>query len=238
MTVDLPGGKNFRHQRAERLRLPDGKVELIEPDWVGKLAGFTLLFEALVLMLAQQMPFAAVARIVGESWQTQVYFRRESEPYITLSLAGTRPQAGVSSAEVGLKLVWDLIRHPRVSEHNVAYVLDAQNRIIGHSDMFTRALDAQGQAVDHVDLSLFQRDLSGLAQVQAKSPAVRTCCTCPACGRSRRRFRRLTPSRRWASIRPTPRPAPPIRGTWACRAGRVSTAYFLRTSPRWVYDQL
>jgi hypothetical protein len=54
--------------RVPRLRLPDGKVALIEPDWVGKLAGFTLLFEALVLMLAQQMPFAAVARIVGESW--------------------------------------------------------------------------------------------------------------------------------------------------------------------------
>jgi len=51
-----------------RVRLPDGKVALVEPDWVGKLAGFTLLFEALVLMLAQQMPFAAVARIVGESW--------------------------------------------------------------------------------------------------------------------------------------------------------------------------
>ena len=49
--------------------LPDGKVALIEPDWVGKLAGFTLLFEALVLLLAQQMPFAAVARIVGEGWR-------------------------------------------------------------------------------------------------------------------------------------------------------------------------
>jgi hypothetical protein len=45
----------------------DGKVALIEPDWVGKLAGFTLLSEALVLMLAQQMPIAAVARNVGES---------------------------------------------------------------------------------------------------------------------------------------------------------------------------
>ena len=33
----------------------------------GKLSGFTLLFEALVLMLAQQMPFAAAARIVGVS---------------------------------------------------------------------------------------------------------------------------------------------------------------------------
>jgi hypothetical protein len=41
---------------------------LVEPDWVGKLAGFTLLFEALVLMLVQQMPFAAVARTIGESW--------------------------------------------------------------------------------------------------------------------------------------------------------------------------
>jgi transposase len=63
----------FQHEchlevRVPRVRLPDGKVVLVEPDWVGKLSGFTLLFEALVLMLAQQMPFAAVARIVGESW--------------------------------------------------------------------------------------------------------------------------------------------------------------------------
>ena len=96
-----------------------------------------------------------------------VYLRRQSEPYMILSLAGTRREAGVSCAEVGLKLVWDLIQHPRVSEHTVAYVLDAQDRIIGHSDMF----NAQGQAVDHVDLGLFQRDLSGLAQVQAARAA-------------------------------------------------------------------
>jgi transposase len=56
------------HVRVPRVRLPDGKVALVEPDWFGKLSGFTLLFEALVLMLAQQMPFAAVARIVGLSW--------------------------------------------------------------------------------------------------------------------------------------------------------------------------
>ena len=62
----------FQHEcylevRVPRVRLPDGSVRLVEPDWVGQLDGFTLLFEALVLMLAQQMPFAAVARIVGES---------------------------------------------------------------------------------------------------------------------------------------------------------------------------
>ena len=41
---------------------------LIDPPWAGKLSGFTLLFEALVLTLCQQMPFAAVARMTGESW--------------------------------------------------------------------------------------------------------------------------------------------------------------------------
>jgi len=63
----------FQHEcylevRVPRLRLPDGRVVLIEPEWGGHLSGFTLLFEALVLMLARHMPFAAVARLVGESW--------------------------------------------------------------------------------------------------------------------------------------------------------------------------
>jgi transposase len=63
----------FQHEcylvvRTPRVKLPDGRVVQIEPDWFGKLSGFTLLFEALVLALAQQMTFAAVARLVDESW--------------------------------------------------------------------------------------------------------------------------------------------------------------------------
>jgi transposase len=62
----------FQHEchlqvRTPRVKLPDGKVVLVEPEFAGKLTGFTLLFEALILLLARQMPFAAVARIVGES---------------------------------------------------------------------------------------------------------------------------------------------------------------------------
>lgn len=62
----------FQHEchlqvRTPRVKLPSGSVRLVEPDFAGRLSGFTLLFEALVLMLAQQMPFAAVARVVGES---------------------------------------------------------------------------------------------------------------------------------------------------------------------------
>src|SRR5918996_86143 len=72
--------------RVPRVKLPDGKVALVEPDWAGKLAGFTLLFEALVLTLAQQMPFAAVARIVGESWH-RVY--AICTKYVELAIAMT-----------------------------------------------------------------------------------------------------------------------------------------------------
>lgn len=62
----------FQHEchlrvRTPRVKLPDGSVRIVEPEFAGRLAGFTLLFEAMILMLAQQMPFAAVARIVGES---------------------------------------------------------------------------------------------------------------------------------------------------------------------------
>jgi len=62
----------FQHEcvlevRTPRVKLPDGSVQLVKPPFAGKLSGFTLLFEALVLMLAPQMPFAAVARIAGIS---------------------------------------------------------------------------------------------------------------------------------------------------------------------------
>jgi transposase len=62
----------FQHEchlqvRVPRVRLPHGAVRQIDPDFAGRLNGFTLLFEALILMLVQQMPFSAVGRIVGES---------------------------------------------------------------------------------------------------------------------------------------------------------------------------
>ncbi|WP_244323292.1 helix-turn-helix domain-containing protein [Paraburkholderia dipogonis] len=57
---------------------------MVEPDWVGQLNGFTLLFEVLVLMLVQQMPFAAVARAVNLSWHRVHAIRSR---YVELALA-------------------------------------------------------------------------------------------------------------------------------------------------------
>ena len=63
----------FEHEcylevRVPRIKLPDGRVALIEPPWAGKLSGFTLLFEALVIALCREMTFAGAARLTGLSW--------------------------------------------------------------------------------------------------------------------------------------------------------------------------
>jgi signal transduction histidine kinase len=91
----------------------------------------------------------AVARKV---YYGPVYFRRESEPYMTLALAGTRKDAGVSIAEVNLKLIWDVVSQIKVGERGHAYVVDPQGRLIAHPD---------------ISLVLRNTDMSGLAQVRA-----------------------------------------------------------------------
>src|SRR5215468_368159 len=81
-----------------------------------------------------------------------VYFRRESEPYMTLALAGTRKDAGVSIAEVNLKLIWDVVSQIKVGERGHAYVVGSQGRLIAHPG---------------ISLVLRNTDMSKLVQVRA-----------------------------------------------------------------------
>ena len=62
----------FQHEcelevRVPRVKCPDGSVRQVTPPWAGKLSGFTLLFEAFVLLLCREMTFSGVARVTGLS---------------------------------------------------------------------------------------------------------------------------------------------------------------------------
>ena len=81
-----------------------------------------------------------------------VYFRRESEPYMTISLAGARRENGVSIAQVNLKLIWDVVSGIKVGDNGHAYVVDGDGRLIAHPD---------------ISLVLRNTDMSKLAQVQS-----------------------------------------------------------------------
>ena len=76
---------------------------------------------------------------------------------MTLSLAGTRRDAGVSIAEVNLKLIWDVVSKIKVGDRGQAYVVDARGRLIAHPD---------------ISLVLRNTDMTRLAQVQAAQRGV------------------------------------------------------------------
>src|SRR5438309_11153213 len=94
--------------------------------------------------------------VAQKGYYGPVYFRRESEPYMTLALTGTRRDAGVNVAEVNLKLIWDVISQIKVGERGQAYLVDAQGRLIAHPD---------------ISLVLRNTDMTRLAQVQAARTA-------------------------------------------------------------------
>lgn len=114
----------FQHEcfldvRVPRVKLPDGAVRLVEPPWAGQLSGFTLLFEALVLSLCREMPFAAVARLVGESWHRVAAI---AERYVEMALA----QADFSAVR---ELAIDETSRARGHEY-VTLAADAEQRAV------------------------------------------------------------------------------------------------------------
>ena len=153
------GSKRYRHLhffqhecylevRVPRVKLPSGAVRQVEPDWAGRLSGFTLLFEALVLMLAREMPFAAVARLVGESWHRVAAI---CQHYVDLALA----QADFSAV--------------------TALAIDETSRARGH-DYITLAADAERRVVLFVtegrDAGTIQRLADDLAAHGADIKAI------------------------------------------------------------------
>jgi transposase len=105
--------------RTPRVKLPNGSVRLVEPDFAGRLNGFTLLFEAFILMLSGQMPFAAVSRIVGES-----------------------PHRVLAVCEKYVEMACGLADHSDVT----ALAIDETSRARGHSYV-TLAADADARRV-------------------------------------------------------------------------------------------
>jgi signal transduction histidine kinase/HAMP domain-containing protein len=73
--------------------------------------------------------------IAKRTWYSPVYFRKESEPYISMALAHAGRKPGVTVAEVNLKLIWDVISAIKVGKGGYSYVVDPRGRLIAHPDI-------------------------------------------------------------------------------------------------------
>jgi signal transduction histidine kinase len=71
----------------------------------------------------------------GKPFFGPVYFREESEPYMTIAMSGKGQDAGVTVAEVNLKFIRDVVSQIKIGKAGYAYVLDSRGNLIAHPDM-------------------------------------------------------------------------------------------------------
>ena len=71
----------------------------------------------------------------GRTWFSPVYFRKDTEPYMTIAVAGTTSEIGITVAEVNLKFIWDVISRIKIGEKGIAYVVDSRGQLIAHPDI-------------------------------------------------------------------------------------------------------
>ena len=91
----------------------------------------------------------------GRSYFGQVYFVRESEPYMTIAVPIERFAGdilGVLIAEVNLKYIWEVVSRIKVGQAGYIYVVSADGDLIAHPD---------------ISLVLQKRRVKDLPQVQA-----------------------------------------------------------------------
>jgi signal transduction histidine kinase/CheY-like chemotaxis protein len=70
-----------------------------------------------------------------KSYFGPVYFVEESQPYMTIAMAGLRPEFGVIIAQINLTFIWDVVSQIKVGKSGDAYVVDDKARLIAHPDI-------------------------------------------------------------------------------------------------------
>jgi hypothetical protein len=125
-----------------------------------------------------------VEAVANKVYYGPVYFRRQSEPFMTIAVAGQTSRqrdAGVSVAEVGLKPVWDVVSQIKplmggwgggqgyvADARRTAYVVDAQGRLIAHPDLKLVLLNCPSQDYRYYGMpASCYADMSKLAHVRA-----------------------------------------------------------------------
>ena len=94
----------------------------------------------------------------GQPWFGPVYFRKETEPYMTIALRSGGDNGPVIVTDVNLKFIWDVVSRIKIGEKGKAYVVDGSGFLVADPD---------------IGLVLRKTDLSQLAHVKAALAAAK-----------------------------------------------------------------
>ncbi len=82
---------------------------------------------------SQEPAFAGARR--GQTWYGPVYFRKETEPYMTLAVRAGGDNGPVTAADVNLKFIWDVVSRIRIGGKGKAYVVDRNGFLVADPDI-------------------------------------------------------------------------------------------------------
>ncbi len=121
----------------------------------------------------------------GQPWYSPVYFRKETEPYMTVAIRSGGDKGPVTVAEVNLKFIWDVVSRIKVGQSQdgkgKAYVLDKAGNLVADPDIGLVLRKTNLGALEHVkdavktdnksgEPAMISHDLSGTTVLTAVAP--------------------------------------------------------------------
>ena len=100
----------------------------------------------------------------GQTWFGPVYFRKETEPYMTMSLRSGGDKGPVTVAEVNLKFVWDVVSRIKIGDKGKAYVVDNHGFLVADPDI--------GLVLRKTDLSQLPHVAAAIAADKSGDPTM------------------------------------------------------------------
>ncbi len=151
------GANPAEQRRYEYLKLLRQAPAITEVAWIDASGREQLRVSRLAMDVAGAgTDYAGDARFLeakgGRTWYSPVYFRKETEPYMTIARPAGGAGGGVTVAEVNLKFVWEVVSRIQIGKAGLAYVVNSAGTLIAHPD---------------ISLVLQKTDMSRLAQVAA-----------------------------------------------------------------------
>jgi signal transduction histidine kinase/putative methionine-R-sulfoxide reductase with GAF domain len=90
----------------------------------------------------------------GKPWIGPVYFRKETEPYMTIAVRSGSDAGPVTIADVNLKFIWDVVSRIKIGEKGKAYVVDSNGFLVADPDIGLVLRKTSMSHLPHVNAAL------------------------------------------------------------------------------------
>jgi signal transduction histidine kinase len=103
----------------------------------------------------------------GQPWFGPVYFKKETEPYMTIAIRSGSDTGPVTIADVNLKFIWDVVSRIKIGEKGKAYVVDGSGFLVADPDIGLVLRKTNLSQLPHVKAAAGKQDPAEPAMVSS-----------------------------------------------------------------------